>query len=189
MVGLFADTGSRRILGETPNIRLPQRDIRDSISKSVSLKRLYVYVLTYFPIPFVLQPGRLCHSPFRFIVNSIYLAVAYHSLVKYHVRSTSKVLTRATLRIYPAILNLKYYGSMIYRRYECKRVIPLYLAERDKFRTSCEFFDYKFSNKFQTGSFVDASSYKMSFVDAGVINHSLQEVITQRALHNIPSDT
>lgn len=35
------------------------------------------------------------------------------------------------------------------------RVIPLYLVKQDKFRTFCKFFDYKFSNKFQTKSFVD----------------------------------
>lgn len=35
---LFVDTGSPRIPGEALNIRLPQRDIRDSISKSASLK-------------------------------------------------------------------------------------------------------------------------------------------------------
>jgi len=47
--------------------------------------RAYVYICTYiFPyIPFVLQPERLCHGPFRFIVNSIYPAVAYRSLVEY----------------------------------------------------------------------------------------------------------
>lgn len=160
--------------------RYPWLDFQEHIVEAV-----YIYICTYiFPYSFPLcNRDGLCYSPFRFIVNSIYLAVAYHSLVKYHVHSTSKVLTRLRLDIESIrrktafeVLQ-KRNRQAIWMQTSEWRIILLYLYKENKFKTFCKFFDYKFSNKLQTKSLV--LSCKMSFCEkARVINRSLEAVIT-----------
>jgi len=116
--------------------------------------RAYVYIYTHiFPyIPFVLQPVRLCHGPFRFIVNSIYPAVAYRSLVEYRCAlKRAPTPRRESIRRGGAAFGVSQKRNApgnANERMTSRSVVSRGINSRNSPR---EFFDYKFSNKFRAG--------------------------------------